>query len=260
MLRLTLTTDKIQIVLAGAVTANQLQCFATWKDFTTTTCTEGRNMPLTNNTTDVDLVPAPDADHSLEVDYMSIYNADTENATVTIKFDADGTERILHKDVIEPGKTLQYVHGAGFSQSGQSAKQLKSFTFHGDAGVNFAMTNATLAERFAGNSTRHLFMVDLEGYTQVRLRTNIQVLSASAGTPRFRVKYCVGWSTTVANFLQIGSEGQCEVSLAATGYIDTGWMSLAAGARVNGITIGCTELGGDAAADPALGATDILFQ
>lgn len=33
-----------------------------------------------------------------------------------------------------------------------------------------------------------------------------------------------------------------------------------AGAKVNGICIGFTEAGGDSVADPALGATDILFR
>jgi len=115
MLRLNLTTDKIQIVLGGSVTTNQLQCFATWKDFTATTCTEGRNTPQTNNTTDVDLVPSPATDHSIEVDYLSVYNSDTVNATVTVKFDANGTERILFKGIIASGETLQYNDKSGFS-------------------------------------------------------------------------------------------------------------------------------------------------
>lgn len=114
MLRLTAGTDKIQVVLAGNVTTNQLQCFASWKDFTATTCTEGRNTPQTNNTTDVDLVPSPATDHSIEVDYISVYNSDTVNATVTVKFDADGTERILFKGILAIGEMLQYGKN-GFS-------------------------------------------------------------------------------------------------------------------------------------------------
>lgn len=260
MIILSETTDNLQVVLGAAVTANQLQCMSSWRDRTSTTFVAGRTVINTNGNTDVNIVSAPAASTQRIIDFLSVYNADTENATVTIKLDANGTEYILYKDVVEPGRTLNYADKVGFYITGLSTKQLKSFTFHGDAGVNFAMTNATLAERFAGNTTRHLFMVDLAGYTQVRLRTNIQVLSASAGTPLFRVKYCVGWSTTVGNFLQIGQSEQLQVSLAATGYIDTGWVNLAAGARVDGVTIGCTELGGDGAIDPALGATDILFR
>jgi len=103
------------VVLGGSVTSNQLQCFATWKDFTSSSCVEGRNLPLTNNTTDVDLVPSPLTDHALEVDFISIYNSDTVNATVTVKFDANGTERILHNAILGTGEMLQYTNKSGWS-------------------------------------------------------------------------------------------------------------------------------------------------
>ena len=260
MIILTETTDNIQVVLGSAVTTNQLQCMSVWRDVTSTTYTPGRTLSVTNNTSDVNIVPAPASSTQRVIDFLSVYNADTDSATVTIKLDANGTEYILYRDVIESGRTLNYADKVGFYITGLSLKQQKSFTFHGDAGVNFTMTNATLAERFALNTTRHLFMVDLAGYTQIRLRANVQALSASVNTPLFRIRYCVGWSTTVGNFLQIGESGHCQISLAATGYLDTGWINLASGARVDGVTIGCTEVGGDGVADPALGATDILFR
>ena len=59
MICLTEITDKIQVVLGGAITANQLQCAAFWRDVTTTLYTPGRTLINTNNTTDVDLVGSP---------------------------------------------------------------------------------------------------------------------------------------------------------------------------------------------------------
>ena len=103
-------------------------------------------------------------------------------------------------------------------------------------------------------------MLDLEGYTQVRLRANQQTTSASANTPRFRAKYYTTYTTTVGNFIQLGESAQVEFSLTGTGYRDTGWMDLAMAARITGCCIGFTDLGGDGVADPALGATDILFR
>ena len=137
-------------------------------------------------------------------------------------------------------------------------QSIKSFSVHADAGANFAMTNATLAERFAGNSTRAIFMVDLEGYNQVRLRGNKQVVGTAGSL--FRAKYYTSFSTSVVNYLQLGASSQVEFSMAATGYADTGWVDLAPGAKINGCYIAFTELGGDAVANPALGATDILFR
>lgn len=45
-----------------------------------------------------------------------------------------------------------------------------------------------------------------------------------------------------------------KLSVTSAGALNT------AGARINGCCIGFTELGGDGPADPALGATDILFR
>lgn len=257
MLILTETTDNLQIVLGGNITTSQLQCVASWRDITTTAYTAGRTVSATNNTTDVNLVPAPAASTQRVIDFFSVYNADTVAATVTIKLDANGTEYILYKDVLNSGDTLRFVEGYGFDVS-RTYQSIKSFTVHGDAGANFAMTNATLAERFAGNTTRHLFIVDLLGYTQVRLRANKMVVGTATG--EFRAKYYTTYNTTVGNFLALTAGTELYVPMAATGYFDSGWVNLVAGARANGICIGFTEVGGDGVADPALGATDILFR
>lgn len=257
MLILTETTDNLQIVLGGSVTANQLQCMACWRDITTTAYSPGRTVVNSNNTTDVNLVPAPNSSTQRVIDFLSVYNADTADATVTIKIDANGTEYIIWKDVLSPGDVVRFIEGAGFNVY-RTYQSIKSFTVHGDAGANFVMTNATLAERLAGNTSRHIFMVDLLGYTQVRLRANKMVVGTAGSL--FRAKYYTSYTTTVGNFLQLGASAQVEFSIAATGYSDTGWMDLASGAKINGCYIGFTELGGDGVADPALGATDILFR
>lgn len=114
MLRLTTVNDKIQVVLAGNVTANQLQLYASWKDYTATTCLEGRNAITSNNTTDVDLVGSPSNANYREVDYLSVYNSDTVNATVTVKFDVSGTESILQKVTLATGESLIYSDKNGF--------------------------------------------------------------------------------------------------------------------------------------------------
>jgi len=114
MINLTQTTDKIQVSLAGSVTANQLQCFASWRTMTSTTHVRGRNAVNTNSTTDVDLVTAPGSGEVITVEFLSVYNKDTANATVTIKLDADGTEYILWKGTLLSGESLQYAEGSGF--------------------------------------------------------------------------------------------------------------------------------------------------
>jgi len=114
MLVLKSTTEKIQVVLGGAVTTNQLQCYAAFRDRTSTTFDASSNNLDTNNTTDIDLVGAPASSTQRLIDYLSVYNSDTVSQTVTVKLDASGTERILHKAILATGSMLCFVEGEGF--------------------------------------------------------------------------------------------------------------------------------------------------
>jgi hypothetical protein len=259
MIVLPTTSDRLEVALAGAVATNELDCYAAWRDITTTTYVADRQTTPTVGALDANLVPPPPASTQRVIDFISIYNRDTAPATVTVKHDLSTIERILWRGQLLPGESLYYNDGAGFSVTQNAPYQpIKAFTVHGDASANFAMTNATLAERLAANTSRHIFLVDLAGYTQVRLRGNLMV-TGTAGS-LFRAKYASAFTTVLGSFLQLGSAGQVEFSCSGTGYRDTGWVDLAVGARINGCCIGFTELGGDGVADPALGATDILFR
>ena len=259
MIILTATTDNLQLALGGSVTSDELDVLTSWRDITTTAYTPGRTVATSNGTSDVNIVPAPGSSTQRVVDMINVKNLDTADATVTIKFDANGTEYVLLQEVLAPGDSIHYADGLGFSIE-RTYKPLLVFPVHVDATANFAMTNATQAERFALNTTRHIFIADLDGYTQVRMWGNKMVGSASVNTPLFRAKYYTSYNTTVGNFLQLGQSSQVEFSMTSTGFADTGWLSLATGARINGCCIGFTELGGDAAADPALGVTSIMFR
>lgn len=114
MLVLTETTDKIDVVLAGAITTNPLRCYAAWRDMTTTAYTPGRSAVNTNNTTDVTFVASPAASTQRVIDTLSVYNDDTAAATVTLKLDANGTECILCKVSLGIGERLEYTDGGGF--------------------------------------------------------------------------------------------------------------------------------------------------
>jgi hypothetical protein len=110
------STDKIEIVLAGAVATNQLQCVAAWRDITSTpTYVAGRSVVNTNSTTSVDFVAAPAASTQRVIDFMSVFNRDTANADVTIRMDVSATEYILWKGVIATGERMEYENGKGFT-------------------------------------------------------------------------------------------------------------------------------------------------
>jgi hypothetical protein len=117
MIVLTETTDKLEAVLRSAVTTNQLRCMSAWRDITATDYTPGRTLINTNSTTDVTVVGSPGASTQRVVDLINIYNHDTVAATVTIKFDANGTEYVLWNGTLAAGETLTYVEGSGWSRS-----------------------------------------------------------------------------------------------------------------------------------------------
>ena len=115
MLILSTVNHKIEVVLAGNVTTNQLQCYSAWRERTATTFEAGDTEVLTNNTTDVTLVGSPSgASTQRIVDYLSVFNSDTVAATVTIKMDVSATEKILWKGVLAVGGSVAYAEGRGF--------------------------------------------------------------------------------------------------------------------------------------------------
>jgi len=114
MIILTNTTDKIQVSLGSAVATTQLRCYASYRDTTSTTITPNRNVVLTNGVTPVDLVGSPASSTQRVVDYLSVYNADTASATVTVNFNDNGTLYNLAVIILGVGEKLEYQEGEGF--------------------------------------------------------------------------------------------------------------------------------------------------
>lgn len=121
-MKLTTTNDRLQVVLASAVTSNQLQCLTTFKTFTSTTTTDGRVAINTNNTTDVDLAGPPSSGEAIDIQNINIYNNDTSTHVITIKLDVSGTETILYKGLIGVGDVLSWTGERGWiNSSGHTA-------------------------------------------------------------------------------------------------------------------------------------------
>lgn len=117
MLVLDTTTDAIEVKLGAAHTTNALKCVASWRDITTTAYTPGRTLIDTNGTTSVDAVGGPGASTQRVVDFLSVYNNDTITHTVTVTFDANGTEYPLFSASVPVGYTLRYTDADGFAVS-----------------------------------------------------------------------------------------------------------------------------------------------
>lgn len=139
MIVLSTTNDTIQLVLGGTVATNQLDAFASYRDITTTTYSPERTSVASNNTSDVNLVPAPAASTQRVIDFLNVFNRDTAASTVTLKLDVSGTERILWRGVLAPSERVEYSEGAGF-RAFTAEGSIKGLGATGPAGVNGAGT------------------------------------------------------------------------------------------------------------------------
>ena len=119
------TNKKLQILLSGAVTTNQLPFQCEWVDVTTSASTPGTNGGTSNDTTPVDLVPVPGASTQRIVNAINIYNDDTVGATVTVRFNDGGTLRTLKQTDLDSGDTLMWSKEDGW-ESVDSSGRLKT--------------------------------------------------------------------------------------------------------------------------------------
>jgi hypothetical protein len=125
MIRLDATTRKLQAVLAGAITTNQLHCVVSYSDHTSTAYNGGTQLTSTNSTTAVDICDAPAASTVRDIDYINIRNRDTAAATVTVMLDSSGADSEIVKATLAVGDQLVYVHGSGWNAL-NSIGQIKS--------------------------------------------------------------------------------------------------------------------------------------
>jgi len=114
MLILDATTKSLEVRLAGAVSANQLPVTAYYTDITTTLYTPGSNDTQSNGATAVTIVAAPAASTQRHVESISVYNADTAAATVTIQLNNNSTLRIITKVTLQAAEQLFYEDGMGW--------------------------------------------------------------------------------------------------------------------------------------------------
>lgn len=108
------TTKTIKAVLGESATTQPV-FVTTWGDSTATDVTPGGSDGALNSTTDVTIVSAPGASTQRIVKDISIYNGDSISHTLTIKYDNNGTQRILWTGTVTSGSSfyLSRVLSAG---------------------------------------------------------------------------------------------------------------------------------------------------
>jgi len=188
MIILSATTDKLEVILAGAVATNQLPCYTSWRDRTSTTFVAGRTAINTNSGTAVDISGSPVASTQRVIDSLMIFNADTVNATVTIRLNANGTTYILFKSTLASGEMLMYQEGTGFYVM-SNAGGIKNSTNQGNNTVGQALSVVTLGADVTNNNATANTMQDVTGLS-------FAVVAAATYYFQFVIQYTAAINTT----------------------------------------------------------------
>lgn len=134
-----------------------------------------------------------------------------------------------------------------------------SVCFHAAANTASASLGAhPSTTQWLCNNNRNIIQADLTHYTQCRVMARVTTGSASANTPRIRVRYHTSFSTTLTDFIDIGSS-EVSASVTSTGMITSSWINLASGAKAD-VFITIDQLGGDSSATPAIGQLQVYFR
>jgi hypothetical protein len=188
MIILTNTTDKIQVKLGSSITTNQLRCFASYRDTTTTSITPLRNVVNTNDTTAVDLVGSPAASTQRIVDYISIYNSDTETEVVTIYFNDNGTLYELFVATLTTGDKIEYQEGNGFKTISSSGA-IKTVVNQGISPISSSLSAVVLPSDVVNNNVTANTIADVTGL-------NFPVIAGSKYYFKFYINYSTGVTST----------------------------------------------------------------
>lgn len=110
------STDSLQVLLAGAVTANQCDLIAAYADMATdgSTFAPAATNGVTNNATAVSWLAAPASGSVRQAKYLSLYNADTASVTATVRINDGTNTRILCKVTLATGERVEYSVDGGF--------------------------------------------------------------------------------------------------------------------------------------------------
>jgi hypothetical protein len=112
MIVLDSTVKSLEIILAGSVTTNQLPYVLSYVDLLSTdqsVSSVGSNDGVTNNGTAVSVLAAPAASHTRQVKFLSVQNADTVPATLTVQYNDNATKRTIVKVTLAVGDNLVYA-------------------------------------------------------------------------------------------------------------------------------------------------------
>lgn len=117
MIRLDQDVRKLEALLGGAVATSQPVCVVFYRDKRNPVETSKETTVQTaalNGATAVTICSGPARGVYREVEALFLRNADSANATTTVRVNDNGTSYQLASFVLRPGDMLQYTDAAGW--------------------------------------------------------------------------------------------------------------------------------------------------
>lgn len=177
---LSATTHSLEIVLTDAVTTTELDWVCVYANKTTNVLTPGSNAGVTTGTTAVTVVAAPSASNQRKVTFLSVANVDTASATVSVRLDVSGTDRLIYRATLATNEKLVYIDERGFIVYASTGLERTS----AGAGGGDALTTDPLSQ-FAATTSAELRGVisDETGTGALVFATSPTLVTPALGTP-----------------------------------------------------------------------------
>jgi len=199
------SSTNLTIELAATVATNQARCYASWRDTKTGELAPGFTSADTNNTSAVNLVPAPAATYTRGIDFITVHNDDSASITVTIKV---GT-RILYKVTLAVDENLQWTDSTGFlviSAAGTVKTSVNQIAGAADSGFSIVVlasdvTNNNATANTIANVTGLSFSMTSGKLYEFEFRCIYTAAATSTGS-----RWAVNASAGTAANLSITSE------------------------------------------------------
>lgn len=99
------TAISIQVAMSTSAATTNPTFVASYADNAGSGITEGATDGSLNGSTDVTVVPAPTGSNRRVIKDITIYNGDTANVTIYVKYDNNATQRTVAKVLLAPGDT-----------------------------------------------------------------------------------------------------------------------------------------------------------
>jgi hypothetical protein len=194
MIRLDTTTRTLQALLSGAITTNQLNVTTSYSDASSSSFTGATTVINTNNTTAVTLAAAPSAGLVRTIDSVTVYNADTVAATVTVRFNDNGTVYPLVRTTLLTGETLGYTHGFGWFSLDVNGNR-KQVT----ASIFSAVTTGALSVGYITNTAATYAWTASDHTVRQTTIASVHTLPSASANPNRKIRVGTEFAGTVTS-------------------------------------------------------------